>query len=133
MNLGFAESFRLEHSWLGREQFILALVHPAQDTVAASALRSCGVSYEAMARALGERYGDDDAPERSFDPEDGVLLSPAGHQLLARAEGLALGMGDPSPSLRTSAPHQTVTVSPGWGARADQTHRRGVRRVPSGD
>jgi hypothetical protein len=94
--LAFGEAFRLEHSVVGDEHFLLALLHPSQDTAAARALRAGGVSYEVVSQELSRAIRESDPPPREFDPESGVCLS-GSNRLLARTEGLAVGLGDPVP------------------------------------
>jgi hypothetical protein len=98
MDLAFAEAIRLEHSFVSEEHFLLALLHPSRESEAGTALRSCGVTYEAVSDEFARMIRESDPPPDSFDPEAGIFLSFAGGQLFARAEGLSTGMGDPLPS-----------------------------------
>lgn len=93
----FGEAHRLEHSFVGEEHFLLALVHPSRSSAAAAALRACGVTYEAVSDELARRIRGSDPPPEPYDPEAGISLSFAAGQLLARAEGLGLGLGDRLP------------------------------------
>lgn len=93
----FGEALRLEHSFLGEEHVLLALLHPSRSSKAAAALRACGVTYEAVSAELARPSGGRDPSPRSFDPEAGIRLSSGGGSLLARAEGLGIGLGDPLP------------------------------------
>ena len=96
-DLAFDEAIRLEHSFVGDEHVLLALLHPSQDTAAARALRSCGVSYDVVSDEFARMVRESDPPPDEFDPEAGIFLSLAGGKLVARAEGIAVGLGDPLP------------------------------------
>lgn len=97
MGLAFQEAIRLEHSFVGDEHFLLVLLQPSSETEAARALRSCGVTHEAVSAEFARVMRKSDPPPRPFDPEAGILLGSGGARLLARAEGLAAGLGDPVP------------------------------------
>lgn len=97
MSQAFDEARRLEHSFVSEEHFLLALLHPARSSKAAAALRACGVTYEAVSDELARVIHGGDPPPEPFDPEAAIGLSFAGGKLLARAEGLGMGLGDPLP------------------------------------
>jgi Clp amino terminal domain, pathogenicity island component len=73
-SLAFDEAIRLQHSFCSAEHFLLALLRSTRDNVRES-----------------------DPPPREFDPEAGIVLNPKGGQLVARAEGIAVGLGDAVP------------------------------------
>lgn len=84
----------LGHHWVGVEHLVLALLHPDGDSVARQALLACGVSYEALfsrVSELPEHYTS--RPEIPSSPGGGAFVSPEGLAFLARAEGLAAGLG----------------------------------------
>jgi hypothetical protein len=72
---------------VGPEEYVLAILHPeAGESIAARALKDCGISREALAE-LAE-------PKRSKEEiEGGPQLNPAAYAFKGRAEGIAAGMG----------------------------------------
>jgi ATP-dependent Clp protease ATP-binding subunit ClpA len=79
-----SEAERLGDSFAGAEHLLLALVAPEQQTIAARALRECGVEYDAL-RALF-----DVKPARKSGPR---THPPAFYGLRGRAEGIAVAFG----------------------------------------
>jgi hypothetical protein len=88
ISAAFEEASRLGSGYAGPEHFLLALLRPGEETVAAQALRDCGADYERLRSALVRA-----AAERRVEPNAGVSLNPAAQELVGRAEGLAAGLG----------------------------------------
>ena len=87
------EAERLGHPELDPEHLVLAMLHPEADSTAGRALRACGLTYEAFLREV------EDLPPKYLERKGtpvlprGRIVSREGTSLLARAEGLALGLG----------------------------------------
>jgi ATP-dependent Clp protease ATP-binding subunit ClpA len=95
IGLASKEAEVLRHRTIGVEHFVLALLRPDTSTAAGRALRSCGVTHDAYLREVEK------LPAKAREPA-GAPLIPAGRAInargttsLARAEGLALGLGHP--------------------------------------
>jgi hypothetical protein len=86
-----AEASRLDHGSASVEHLLLALVAPGERSPAAQALHDCSVTYERCASAVSDAAAKPDASRRGG--EDGVTSTPALHELLGRAQGLAAGLG----------------------------------------
>jgi Clp amino terminal domain, pathogenicity island component len=84
----FAEAARLGSRHVGPEHFLLALLRPGEETVAAEVLRDCGADYEALSSVLESH--------RVEGRREGISMNPVAHELVGRAEGLAAGLGDES-------------------------------------
>jgi hypothetical protein len=78
---------RLRSAVIGPEEYVLAILHPeAGDSVAAQALRDCGIAREAFA--------DLTMPKRTRkEIHGGPQLNPAAYRLEGLAEGIAAGLG----------------------------------------
>jgi hypothetical protein len=93
----FDEAKALGSSWVGPEDFLLAILASKEACPATATLTHFGVTHEAFARDLiatvydppVDPPGEDDSPE----------LNPAAHELMGRAEGLAIGLGAPAVTL----------------------------------
>jgi hypothetical protein len=112
--LAFGEAIGLRCASIGEEHLLLALVHPSEVGPAATALRSCGVTYEALRDEVARMYGVSDVPPQEVDREAGLILSTSGRALLARAEGLGLGLGDSVPR------EEHVLMAYLWDSRDEQ-------------
>lgn len=87
--LAVQEARRLQRPFVVDVEFLLAILHPkAGDSLAATALRDCGLSAEVLERSMGERPGDE-MPSPEF-----LYFSPAALRLMSLAEGIAAGHGD---------------------------------------
>jgi ATP-dependent Clp protease ATP-binding subunit ClpA len=88
---GFAheEARRLEDEYVGPEHFLLALARG--DSVAAEALRRCGVGYEQLVQAHLARRAryEEEFPREGKQPQ----FNPASYRLLGRMEGFAAAGG----------------------------------------
>jgi ATP-dependent Clp protease ATP-binding subunit ClpA len=88
---GFAheEARRLEDDYVGPEHFLLALAR--RDSVAAEALRRCGVTYEQLVEAHLARRAkyEEEFPREGKQPQ----FNPASYRLLGRMEGFAAATG----------------------------------------
>jgi hypothetical protein len=86
-HLAWSEARRLRSTIIGPEEFVLAILHPeAGDSVAAQALRDCGIGREAFAELT--------MPKRSKkEIHGGPQLNPAAYRLEGLAEGIAAGLG----------------------------------------
>jgi hypothetical protein len=88
VHLAWQEAKRLRSTVIGPEEFILAILHPeAGDSVAAQALRECGITREVV-EELTRRH------QRKEEIPGGPQFNPAGMQLQSMAEGIAAGLGD---------------------------------------
>ena len=87
MRESHVEARRLGHGFVGDVHLLLALVRPGETSVAAAALRACGVDYGALS-AFAESVAATDA---SF--EQGIRPNPHWYRLVGRAEGIAVGLG----------------------------------------
>jgi ATP-dependent Clp protease ATP-binding subunit ClpA len=87
LRLASSEASRLGSVVIGPEELVLAILHPdAGDSVAARALRDCGIEREGLAE-LTARKGNGEAID------GGPQLNPAAYRLLGLAEGIAAGLG----------------------------------------
>lgn len=118
----FEEAARLGSGYAGAEHFLLALLRPGEETIAAQTLRDCGAEYDALSSALARAL----AERRGGRTRDGISLNPAGHELIGRAEGLAAGLGDES----VTAEHMLLALvwddQRGWPLAAAGTTREAV-------
>jgi hypothetical protein len=121
ISAAFEEAIRLGSGYAGPEHFLLALLRPGEETVAAQALRDCGADYERLRSALVRA-----AAERRVEPNAGVSLNPAAQELVGRAEGLAAGLGAES----VTAEHVLLALvwdaQRGWPLVAAGTTREAV-------
>jgi hypothetical protein len=93
----FDQARRLDHGWVGVEHFLLALL--AEPSVAAAALAEFGITYQPFAEYLQNLRGDPDWPAPRYNPEKGLSgPNPSGHQIMGRAEGLAVAWGHRRPA-----------------------------------
>jgi Cysteine-rich CPCC/Clp amino terminal domain, pathogenicity island component len=79
-----------DHHWLGPEHFILAILGRPEDSAAAQALRASGVTYDAFSAEYERRLDRADRPERK---SSGIGSTPAYHEIIGFAKGLAAGLG----------------------------------------
>lgn len=88
-HLAWREAKRLGATAIGPEEFVLAILHPeAGESIAARALRYCGLSRETLAELT--------EPKRTREKiEGGPQRNPAAYLLKGRAEGIAAGLGAP--------------------------------------
>jgi len=90
-NRAAAEARKLEHSWIGPEHFLLALL--AEPSPATDALAAVDVTYERFETHLrGLRYVSGQ-PLPAYDPERTLSLNPAAHDLRGLAKGFAIASG----------------------------------------
>src|SRR5919197_3867618 len=90
----FEQARWLGHGWVGPEHFLLALL--AESSVASEALAEFGVAYDELVELM-RGFGGDSAPR--YDPAKGLAgPSPAGHQLMGRADGFAAAAGRDAPA-----------------------------------
>ena len=89
----YEAAWSLGHDWLGPEHLLLALV--ASPSICGDALRASGIEYEQLRRdidALPARYHG--SRRAGSDTERRPLwIWPPAQQLIARAEGIAVGLG----------------------------------------
>jgi ClpA/ClpB-like protein len=86
-HLAWQEARRLRCTVIGPEQFVLAILHAeASDSVAARALRECGITREGFEEVTRRQQSEDEIP-------GGPQLNPAGMQVEHMAEGIATGLG----------------------------------------
>ena len=96
----------LGHGFVGDGHFLLALLDPADESLAAEALRASGLTREAYRRVLARLYGSEEV-ESVRDPsgrEGGP--NPALYATMGRAQGLAAGLG----ATQTSREHLLVAI-----------------------
>jgi hypothetical protein len=91
------EAEELGHTWIGVDHFVLALLRPADQSIAAQALRSCALTHGAYAAELSG------VPASKG---NGRSLNPAATRMLGRAEGLAAGLG----ALRPEPDHLLLAI-----------------------
>lgn len=85
--LAWREAKRLHSTAIGPEEFVLAILHPeAGESIAARALRDCGISREALARLTEAKRSEEEI-------EGGPQLNPAAYRFEGTAEGIAAGLG----------------------------------------
>lgn len=86
-HLASREAKRLRSTAIGPEEYVLAILHPeAGESIAARALRDCGISREALAELT--------EPKRSREEiEGGPQRNPAAYFFMGTAEGIAAGLG----------------------------------------
>jgi hypothetical protein len=88
------EAEDLGHSWVGPDHFLLALLRPADESVAADVLRACGLTHERFAEELA-RVLDKASLGRAKETEQATPeLNPAAYCMRGRAEGMATGLGE---------------------------------------
>jgi hypothetical protein len=124
------EAEDLGHDWVGGEHFLLALLRPGDDSVAAQALRDAGLTHEAFAEAFVHVLADAEEAKSSRRPKKPkprreVKLNPAAYQSMGFAEGVAAGLG------ATAAGPEHVVVAVIWDQWSPTTRvlqRLGVRR-----
>lgn len=86
-NLAWQEAKRLRSTAMGPEEFLLAISHPeAGDSIAAQALRDCGIDREALTELAEHKASETEIA-------GGPQFSPAGYQLMSKAEGIAAALG----------------------------------------
>jgi Cysteine-rich CPCC/Clp amino terminal domain, pathogenicity island component len=91
-----AEADELRHEWLGGDHFLLALLRPADESLAGQALRACGLTHDAYARefARGLEEAEEAKPGRAERKKRGhIQPNPAAYTMMGRAEGLAAALG----------------------------------------
>lgn len=86
--MAWKEAKRLRSTAFGPEEFLLAILHPdaEADTIAARALRDCGIDRDALAELAKPRRSKQEIA-------GGPQINPAGYQLRSLAEGIAAGLG----------------------------------------
>src|ERR1700710_228649 len=88
------EAVALAEGRVGSQHFLLAILASDEETIAATALKQVGITHEALASALVDKLGGSDFSGADRVDEDWTSSMTAGaHELLARAEGLAAGLG----------------------------------------
>jgi hypothetical protein len=85
--LAWREAKRLRCVAIGPEHFLLAILHPeAGDSLAARALRECGITRERLEPVTHPQRSERDIP-------GGPQFNPAGMRVQSVAEGIAAGLG----------------------------------------
>jgi hypothetical protein len=94
------EAAALGHTWIGAEHYLLAILAMQVESPAHAALAHLGVRHDDFARDLAAAISASDPPvfDASIDDQD-VTLNPAAHEFLGRAEGIAVGLGEPEVTL----------------------------------
>ncbi len=88
------EAEELGHSWVGPDHFLLALLRPADESLAAEVLRSCGLTHERFAEEMARALVRASARKVKEPPEEASPeLNPAAYCMMGRAEGMAAGLG----------------------------------------
>lgn len=82
---------RLDHSWIGPEHYLLALL--AESSVASEALAELGVTYDRLDDRLRNQEEEPEWASPRYEQARGLSPNPAAYRLEARAEGLALAWG----------------------------------------
>ena len=90
-NRAAAEARKLEHSWIGPEHFLLALL--AEPSPATDALAAVDVTYERFETHLRSLRYVSGQPLPAYDPERTLSLNPAAHDLRGLAKGFAIASG----------------------------------------
>lgn len=104
-----AEAEALNHSWIGPDHLLLALLHPDCPGAAREALESFGLSLEDARASWVESMGD------PFEPTGrAAVLPPATHHLLERAELSAVELEDDQPL----SEHVLLALTDDWPASA---------------
>jgi hypothetical protein len=94
--LAVREAVELGHVELDPQHQVLAMLHPeATPSRAGQALRACGLTHESFRREVEQLPPGYLARGREVPEGGGRTLSLAAMQLDARAEGIALGRGNP--------------------------------------
>jgi ATP-dependent Clp protease ATP-binding subunit ClpA len=84
----------LGHAEICTEHFVLALLHPLNESPASEALRSCGISYHSVVEEVARLPTSVTAPQgRVVSSGGGRGVTPLAIRVLARADGIAVGMG----------------------------------------
>ena len=99
------EAKALGLSTMGPSHLLLALLHPEEDTSASRVLRATGGDFGQLKAAVAAASGNSASGE-SADPPRWITLDLPGHNVTARAEGLAAGLG----ASRVSAEHLLLAV-----------------------
>jgi hypothetical protein len=89
----FAESKRLGDGFASDEHFALAILRPEEDSIAAQVLRQLGVTYERFEQGFLHQRARSHPTPGPADTSEGIHTTPAAHELLGRAEGIAAGLG----------------------------------------
>jgi hypothetical protein len=94
MGQAFREAEALGYGVVGPEEFILAIL-AGTNSPARTALEHFGITHDALAEAVSTSLEGADPP---LDPLDRVAstTNPAAHELMGRAEGIAVGFGAPA-------------------------------------
>jgi hypothetical protein len=90
----FREAEALGYGVVGPEEFILAILAGA-NSPARTTLEYFGITHDALAGAVSTALAEADPP---LDPRDrdASTTNPAAHELMGRAEGIAVGFGAPA-------------------------------------
>jgi hypothetical protein len=91
MELAFREAFAMDLQWIGREHFILAILGSNEHSPARATLEHLGITHDELAEGLATSIASADPPVQHSDEDDAT--TPAAHELMGRAEGLAIGFG----------------------------------------
>jgi ATP-dependent Clp protease ATP-binding subunit ClpA len=82
---------QLGHGWIGPEHFLLSLLN--ESSVAGEALRAAGIDHASYRRALEEATGYAAMWPAGQPAGDGKVVAVQAQMVLARAEGMAAGLG----------------------------------------
>jgi ATP-dependent Clp protease ATP-binding subunit ClpA len=93
----FDEAARLNHGWIGPEHVVLAILAPPAESVAARVLGDLGITHAAFSTRYVAHLASGE-PGDSPTAENGTSTSPAWHELVGRADGLAAAFGATSVS-----------------------------------
>lgn len=89
------EARQLRHSWLGVEHLLLALAEPGDASAAGVAVKTAGISYHELRNALLSLPRSYVARLESGTPS-ALALTAEATRVQARADGIAIGLGDSS-------------------------------------
>jgi hypothetical protein len=87
------EAEALADGRVGSQHFLLAILAFEGESRAATALTQLGITHDAFAAALAEADDSESSTEGSADDAWTSSMTAGAHELLARAEGLAAGLG----------------------------------------
>lgn len=121
------EAEDLGHDWVGGDHFMLALLRPGDDSLAAQALRSCGLTHDAYAEAFVRvlEEAEEARPARQRRERAGVKPNPYTYWARGFADGVAVGLG-----AAAAGPEHVVLalIWDQWTPTTSVLHRLGLRR-----
>jgi hypothetical protein len=113
----FNEATQLNHGWVGPEHVVLAILAPPAESVAARVLSDLGITHSGFSERYVARLASGE-PGDAPTAEHGTSTSPAWHELVGRADGLAAGLG----ATAATAEHLLIAYlwDPDSGAELEQ-------------